>query len=139
MFSFDNGSSEEEDASVMDILLAGAFGFLNGYTFGALGMAKRLFTHGEHKKNLLKHISDISNEFDPLDYLESIHKHKDEIIDAVKDNFIEELINPMQEQIHEIRSSKEDKEKQLNEAKANLVRLKTNKVEIENQLVEILK
>ena len=137
MFSFDNGSGEEEDASVMDILLAGAFGFLNGYTFGALGMAKRLFTHGEHKKNLLKHISDISNEFNPQDYLESIHKHKDEIIDAVKDSFIEELINPMQEQIREIRLSKKDREKQLSDAKANLVRLKTDKVEIEKQLNEV--
>ena len=101
-------------------------------------MAKRLFTHGEHKKNLLKHISDISNEFNPQDYLDSIHKHKDEIIDAVKDSFIEELINPMQEQIHEIRSSKEDREKQLNEAKANLIRLKTDKQEIEKQLNKII-
>lgn len=137
MFSFDNGTSEEKDASVMDIILAGAFGFLNGYTLGALGMAKRLFMHGEHKKNLLKHISDISNEFNPQDFLESIHKHKDEIIDVVKNSFIEELINPMQEQIQEIRSKKGDKEKQLNEAKANLVKLKENKDNIVKQLEQI--
>lgn len=136
MFSFDN-NSDEEDASVMDIILAGAFGFLNGYTFGALGMAKRMFTHGEEKKKLLKHISDISNDFNPQDFLESIHKHKDEIIGVVKDSFIEELINPMQEQIQEIRSTKGDKEKQLSEAKANLFQLKEDKVLIEKQLNEI--
>ena len=133
MFSFDNGS-DEEDASVMDIILAGAFGFLNGYTFGALGMAKRMFTHGEIKKNLLKDISDISNEFDPQDFLQSIHKHKDEIIDVVKESFINELINPMQEQIQEIRYKKGNKEKQLSEAKANLVRLKADKIKIDKQI-----
>lgn len=132
MFSFDN-SSEEDNYGWSDVI----FDFLNGASYGALGMVNRMFTHGENKKNLLKHISDISNDFDPQDFLESIHKHKDEIIDAVKDSFIEELISPMQEQIHEIRSNKEDKEKQLNEAKANLVRLKTNKVEIEKQLNEV--
>ena len=134
MFSFDN-SSEEENYGWTDVI----FDFLNGASYGALGMVNRMFTHGENKKNLLKHISDISNDFDPQDFLESIHKHKDEIIDAVKDSFIEELINPMQEQIHEIRSSKEDKEKQLNEAKANLVRLKADKVVIEKQISDINK
>ena len=138
MFSFDTGSEDNDESGIIEKILVGAFDFLNGYMLGVPGMAMRVFSHGEHKKNLLKHISDISNEFNPQDYLESIHKHKDEIIDAVKDSFIEELINPMQEQIHEIRSSKDDKEKQLNEAKANLVRLKTNKAEIEKQLSEIV-
>ena len=136
MFSFDN-NSDEEDASVMDIILAGAFSFLNGYTFGALGMAKIMFTHGEEKKKLLKHISDISNDFNPQDYLESILKHKEEIIEVVKKSFINELINPMQEQIQVIRSKKGDKEKQLAEAKIKLEKLKGQKVEIEKQLVGI--
>ena len=43
----------------------------------------------------------------------------------------------MQEQIQEIRSTKGDKEKQLNEAKANLVRLKADKVQIEKQINEL--
>jgi hypothetical protein len=134
MFSFDNGSSEEEDTSVMDIILTGAFSFLNGYTLGALGLAKRLFTHGEDKKDLLKHISNISNEFNPQDFLESIHKHKDEIIAKVKDRFIEELIKPMQVQIKEIRSTKGDKEKQLNDARNRLDCLKEEKSRVDNQI-----
>lgn len=134
MFSFDNGSSEEEDTCVMDIILTGAFSFLNGYTLGALGLAERLFTHGEDKKDLLKHISHISNEFNPQDFLESIHKHKDEIIAKVKDRFIEELIKPMQVQIKEIRSTKGDKEKQLNDARNRLDRLKEEKSKVDNQI-----
>ena len=43
----------------------------------------------------------------------------------------------MQEQIQEIRYKKGNKEKQLSEAKANLVQLKENKVLIEKQLNEI--
>lgn len=137
LFTFDSGSDDSNDSSLVGKIIGGAFDFLNGYMLGMPGMAMRMFTHGEHKKNLLKHINDISNEFDPQDFLQGIHKHKDEIIDVVKESFIEELINPMQEQIQEIRSTKGDKEKQLSDAKTNLVRLKADKAEIEKQLSEI--
>lgn len=127
MFTFDN-NSEEENYGWSDAI----FDFLNGASYGILGIVNKMFTHDKNQRKLLKYISDISNEFDPQCFLEGIKKHKDEIIDAVKDSFIQELINPMQEQIKEIRLTKGDKEKQLNEAKANLVRLKANKAEIEN-------
>ena len=132
MFTFDN-NLEEENYGWSDFI----FDFLNGASYGALGMVSRVFTHAENKNYLLKYISDISNEFDPQCFLEGIKKHKDEIIGAVKDSFIQELINPMQEQIKEIRLINGDKEKQLNKAKANLVRLKANKAEIEKQLNNI--
>lgn len=132
MFTFDN-NLEEENYGWSDFI----FDFLNGASYGALGMVSRVFTHAENKNYLLKYISDISNEFDPQCFLEGIKKHKDEIIGAVKDSFIQELINPMQEQIKEIRLTNGDKEKQLNKAKANLVRLKANKAEIEKQLNNI--
>ena len=98
MFTFDN-NLEEENYGWSDFI----FDFLNGASYGALGMVSRVFTHAENKNYLLKYISDISNEFDPQCFLEGIKKHKDEIIGAVKDSFIQELINPMQEQIKEIR------------------------------------
>ena len=132
MFTFDN-NSEEENYGWSDAI----FDFLNGASYGILGIVNKMFTHDKNQRKLLKYISDISNEFDPQCFLEGIKKHKDEIIDAVKDSFIQELINPMQEQIKEIRLTKGDKEKQLNEAKANLVRLKANKAEIEKQLNNI--
>ena len=132
MFTFDN-NLEEENYGWSDVI----FDFLNGASYGALGMANRVFTHAENKNNLLKYISDISNEFDPQCFLEGIKKHKDEIIGAVKDSFIQELINPMQEQIKEIRSTKGDKEKQLNEAKSCLVRLKVEKDRVHAQINEI--
>lgn len=132
MFTFDN-NLEEENYGWSDFI----FDFLNGASYGALGMVNRVFTHAENKNNLLKYISDISNEFDPQCFLEGIKKHKDEIIGAVKDSFIQELINPMQEQIKEIRSTKGDKEKQLNEAKSYLVRLKVEKDRVHAQINEI--
>lgn len=132
MFTFDN-KVEEVNYGWTDAV----FDFLNGATYGALGMVNRVFTHAENKKNLLKYISDISNEFDPQCFLEGIKKHKDEIIGAVKDNFIQELISPMQEQIKEIRSTKGDKEKQLNEARSCLVCLKAEKDRVHTQINEI--
>lgn len=132
MFTFDN-NQEEENYGWSDVI----FSFLNGFSFGVLGMANRVFNHAENKNNLLKYISDISNEFDPQCFLESIKKHKDEIIGVVKDSFIQELINPMLEQIKEIRSTKGDKEKQLNEARSCLIRLKAEKDRVLTQINEI--
>ena len=132
MFTFDN-NVEEVNYGWTDVV----FDFLNGATYGALGMVNRVFTHAENKNNLLKYISDISNEFDPQCFLEVIKKHKDEIIGTVKDNFIQELISPMQEQIKEIRSTKGDKEKQLNEARSCLVCLNAEKDRVYTQINEI--
>lgn len=131
MFTFDN--NVEENYGWTDFV----FAFLNGATYGALGIVNRVVTHAENKNNLLKYISNISNEFDPQCFLEGIKKHKDEIIGTVKDNFIQELISPMQEQIKEIRSTKGDKEKQLNEARSCLVCLKAEKDRVHTQINEI--
>lgn len=132
MFTFDN-NSEEENFGWSDVF----FHFFNGASFGLLNIANRMFTHNENKNNLIKHINDISNEFDPQHFLEGIKKHKEEIIGIVKNNFIQELINPMQEQIKEICSTKDGKEKQLNEANTRLVSLKTKKDTIDKQIEEI--
>lgn len=131
MFTFDN--NVEENYGWTDFV----FAFLNGATYGALGIVNRVVTHAENKNNLLKYISNISNEFDPQCFLEGIKKHKDEIIGTVKDHFIQELISPMQEQIKEIRSTKGDKEKQLNEARSCLVCLKAEKDRVNTQINEI--
>ena len=132
MFTFDN-NSEEENFGWSDVF----FHFFNGASFGLLNKANTMFTHNENKNNLIKHINDISNEFDPQHFLEGIKKHKEEIIGIVKNNFIQELINPMQEQIKEICSTKDGKEKQLNEANTRLVSLKTKKDTIDKQIEEI--
>ena len=137
LFTFDSGSDDTDDSTLVDKIIGGAFEFLNGATYGSLGLLTRMISHNDEKNKLLRLIGDISNDFNPQDYLDSIYKHKDEIINIVKENFINDLIKPMQEQIQEIRSTKGDKEKLLSEAKANLAVLKEKKTEIEKQLETI--
>jgi predicted GTPase len=111
---------------------------LTGVSFGALGLgAKHLFSHAATKKKLLEDINSISRDFDPKPYLENIYQHKDQVVEIVKKAFISEILNPMQEQIAEIRSKTSDKEKQLADAKSKCEELKKNKVVVEQQLKEV--
>ena len=128
VFSFDDSS--DDDGSLWDA-------FWEGVWEGIDEMTLSIFSRSDDKQELREYINRLNNNFDPEPYLESIYKHKEEIIEIVKSALFDELINPMQEQIQEIRSTKGDKEKQLNEAKANLVRLKADKVEIEKQISDL--
>ena len=128
VFSFDDSS--DDDGSLWDA-------FWEGVWEGIDEMTLSIFSRSDDKQELREYINRLNNNFDPEPYLESIYKHKEEIIEIVKSALFDELINPMQEQIQEIRSTKGNKEKQLNESKANLVRLKENKDKIVKQLEQI--
>lgn len=128
VFSFDDSS--DDDGSLWDA-------FWEGVCEGFDEMTFSVFSRSDDKQELREYINRLNNNFDPEPYLESIYKHKEEIIEIVKSALFDELINPMQEQIQEIRSTKGDKEKQLSEAKAKLVCLKEEKTEIEKQIEQI--
>jgi len=128
VFSFDDSS--DDDGSLWDA-------FWEGVCEGFDEMTFSVFSRSDDKQELREYINRLNNNFDPEPYLESIYKHKEEIIEIVKSALFDELINPMQEQIQEIRSTKGDKEKQLSEAKAKFVCLKEEKTEIEKQIEQI--
>ena len=111
--------------------------FLNGASFGILGLAGKALNHSDAKINLLKAIGEIEAEFNPEPYLETIFATKDEIIDKVKQKFITELIEPLQEQISEIRTKQTDKEAKLSEANQKSEKLEAEKKVITQQLESI--
>lgn len=137
LFAFDNSSDAEEEFSWGDFFGGVVDGFLTGYTLGGWKLAKNAFTHGDVKQEALKWVNSISSEFDPDPYLQSAFSSKDAVIDSVKQSFITDLIEPLQEQIQEIRTKKSNKEKELSEAKETLSKLENCKKNIANQLVEI--
>ena len=61
---------------------------------------------------------------------------KDEVIDFVKQNFITDLIEPLQEQINEIRSKRDEKDKELSDAQKKRDDLENRKKIIASQLEE---
>ena len=96
-----------------------------------------ILTHDEDVAKIEDYINSISRDFDPTPYLEHAFKSKDEIIEFVKKRFITDLIEPLQEQIQEIRSKKNDKEKELKISETKRRELESKKKLISSQLEEI--
>ncbi len=96
-------------------------------------------SHGSIVNDVKRNISDISTSFDPDPLLDRILDKKDKIINFVKEEFIDGLINPLKEQIKECKGKKTDKEKRIGEINQKLVSLKSNIETIETQTTEINK
>jgi hypothetical protein len=102
-----------------------------------IGLAGNILTHGDSVSKIEDVINRISAEFDPIPFLESALQRKDYIIEQVQNIFINELIEPLQELIQEIRSEKADKETRLNQAREKLLVEEQNKKALAAQIEEI--
>lgn len=105
------------------------YDFVNNATWWIAGAIDNLIRHSKNTANAKDTLNRIQNDFDPQPYLEYAFQNKDRVIKEVKDRFIKELIEPMQEQIQEVRSNKENKEKQLQDAQARRDEF-SNKIEV---------
>lgn len=128
LFSFDSGT--DDDYGLGDFVLD----FLNGASFGVLGLAGNVLSHNANVAEVEKSINSISGDFDPKPYLDTAFASKETVIDFVKNTFITELIEPLQEQIKEIRDQKDNKEKELQNAKKRRDELESSKATISNQI-----
>ncbi len=133
VFTFESSTDEEE------------FGFwefcgefLNGLTWGLLGRLGNAIDHNDCQYRLKSALNEIFNSFDPKPYLNTVFGKKEEIIKSIKEKVIDDLLDPMIEQLNEIRSQKADKEKLLTEAQNKLAGLRQKKQTIEKQLQEIV-
>ena len=128
LFSFDSGT--DDDYGLGDFVLD----FLNGASFGVLGLAGNVLSHNANVAEVEKSINSISGDFDPKPYLDTAFASKETVIDFVKNTFITELIEPLQEQIKEIRDQKDNKEKELQNAKKRRDELESSKATISYQI-----
>lgn len=130
-FSFD--SSHDEDYGVGDFIWA----VLNGASWGLLGGIDNFLNHNDTKNKLHEHVNEIRS-LDVSECLDSVFCKKDEVIDKVKERFINELIEPLQEKIDEIVENKSKREQELKNAQDRLGRLSAEKDKINKQLNEII-
>lgn len=91
-------------------------------------------SHSKQVADVENFINSISGDFNPEPYLDTAFKRKDIVIDSVKNTFITELIEPLQNQIKEIRDQKENKEKELQTAKKRREELESIKTIIASQI-----
>ena len=132
LFTYESGTGDV-DYGLSDFF----FDFLNGASWGMLGLAGNILTHGDEVAKVEDVINRISAEFDPTPFLESALQNKESIIEQVQNIFINELIEPLQEQIQEIRSQKADKETRLIQAREKLSVEEQNKKTLAAQIEEI--
>jgi hypothetical protein len=129
LFSFDSGT-DERDYGVGDMVRD----ILNGVSFGVFGLVDNFLSHSENVVKVENFINSISGDFDFKPYLDTAFARKETVIDFVKNTFITELIEPLQEQIKEIRDQKENKEKELQNTKKRRDELVASKAIISTQI-----
>lgn len=110
---------------------------LNGVTLGLFEKVCNLLNHNDIVSEVEDDINSIKHKFNFQPYLEHAFSNKDKVIKFVKEKFISELIQPLQEQIQEIRNKRDDKEKELLSAQARRDELEAIKSTIAKQLVSI--
>ena len=113
------------------------YDFFNGATFGVLGLATNALSHDSVVSKIDSLINSLQNDFDPEPYLNHAFQSKDEVIEQVKSTFISELIEPLQDQIQEIRTERGNKEKKLKEEENRRKDLEEKKSLIAKQLATI--
>lgn len=134
---FSKGGEEVTDADWLDIIGGVLDKFFDGLSFGLVGAIERAFKHNSTKIGLLNFINSKRDSFDYGDSLQGAFANKDKIINTIRQKLIEEMLNPLQEKVEEIRNDKANKETKLEEAKAALDDLLEKKTILEVQLEEV--
>lgn len=128
---------ELTDAGWLDIIGGILDKFFDGLSFGLVGAIERALTHNSTKIDLLNFINSKRDSFDCGDSLQGAFANKDKIINTIRQKLIEEMLNPLQKKVEEIRNDKANKETKLEEAKATLDGLLEKKTILEVQLEEV--
>jgi len=126
----------QEESSWGDVLFELGLELLKGGTFGVSGILINAFSHNELVAKAHDFINQISADFDPKPYLDSIFSTKEEVIGKVRESIVEDLLNPLVEQIDEIRSKTSAKEQQKEEAEKKREELKASLAAITAQISE---
>lgn len=131
LFSYAN--DDEEEFTWGDIIGS----FFNGLTLGILGKTITFLTHSGDKKEISDKINSISREFNPEPYLNLAFNSTKKVINYVRNRFINELIEPLQEQLTSVRSKINNKEQELHNAKEECKILEETKRDIARQIEDI--
>lgn len=133
------GNEDDVEAGIdwLDEICGFVYNFLNGTTLGLFGGVSNFLTHGSNKIELLNKINQIRNSFDVGSALDGAFANKDKVILAIREALVDEMLNPLQEKVEEIRNNIQDKEQKLKEAESSLESLLATKNKIEGQLNEI--
>lgn len=135
LFSFKEDDDNDTNYGWGDVI----WEVLNGASWGLLGVIGNILSYDENLAKVEDFINSISRDFDPSPYLDHAFMRKDAVIDSVKEAFITDLIEPLQEQIEDIRTKRNQKESELKNAQRERDALETQKGLIRTQIDEMNK
>jgi predicted GTPase/FtsZ-binding cell division protein ZapB len=135
LFSFKKDDDNDTNYGWGDVI----WDVLNGASWGLLGVIGNILSYDENLAKVEDFINSISRDFDPSPYLDHAFMRKDAVIDSVKEAFITDLIKPLQEQIEDIRTKRNQKESELKNAQRERDALETKKGNIRTQIDEMNK
>ena len=135
LFSFKEDDDNDTNYGWGDVI----WEVLNGASWGLLGVIGNILSYDENLAKVEDFINSISRDFDPSPYLDHAFMRKDAVIDSVKEAFITDLIEPLQEQIEDIRTKRNQKESELKNAQRERDALETQKRLIRTQIDEMNK
>lgn len=139
---FSTSNSEEERSKgiwghVLNGGIAFAFGLIGLGTKAAFQLAFRGINHDKYKIELLEKINQARYSFDAKPIVDSILVGKDNVIDIIKQKFLDELIAPLAKKVAEIRATLSQKEEKLSRAKDYCEQMKSAKQILDKQIKEI--
>lgn len=135
LFSFKEDDDNDTNYGWGDVI----WEVLNGASWGLLGVIGNILSYDENLAKVEDFINSISRDFDPSPYLDHAFMRKDAVIDSVKEAFITDLIEPLQEQIEDIHTKRNQKESELKNAQRERDALETQKRLIRTQIDEMNK
>lgn len=115
---------------LIDVILAPYLAVVRGIAINPL-------FHNNNKNVLLNSINDIYNSFNANEYISNLLVCKTNVIDAIKQLYIEKLITPLTQQVNDCKTNLADRADRLAKAKEQSKKLSEELIVIENQLAEI--
>lgn len=128
-----DGAEDDDNYGLLDILTS----FINGASFGAAEAVGNIIVHDQEVSERISCLNQIRNGFNPEPYLEHAFHSKDVIIGTIKQKFLVELLEPLQQQIKGIREIKDTKATELECLKADKTTLEGELSSIKEQLVAL--
>ena len=130
----DDENNQSSDYGLLDVICGAIYETLNVYTFGLLNKLGHFISHDEKVREAMDVFNTISNDFDVAPFLERAFGNKDKVLEFIRKSFFDELIEPLQQQLVEVKTKKDDKAKMLSEAQAKVADLELKKKNISTQV-----
>lgn len=134
----DGENNQSSDSGLLDVICEAIYETLNVYTFGLLNKLGHFISHDEKVREAMDVFNTISNDFDVAPFLERAFGNKDKVLEFIRKSFFDELIEPLQQQLVEVKTKKDSKAKMLSEAQEKVTDLELEKKNISTQVEVIL-